>query len=251
MMDSWTHAMARVNGIRMHYVVQGSGPLVLLLHGWPQTWYEWRAFVPPLAEQYTVVAPDLRGYGQSDKPTGGYDKRTMAADLRALARALGHQRVRLVGHDRGARVAHRYGLDYPDEVERIAFLDIIPTRALFQRLDASLARGFWHWLFHLQPDLPELLVGANVEAYLRYFFERWTYQRGAFDAATIAEYVRAYSAPGALRSGFDDYRATFAEDLAQDDASAAAGQKLLNATVEAVADYLVQFYERTRRRQAG
>jgi haloacetate dehalogenase len=226
MTEPWAHAMARVNGVRIHYVVQGSGPLVMLLHGWPQTWYEWRALIPSLAERFTVVAPDLRGYGQSDKPPGGYDKQTMAADVRALARALGHERLRLVGHDRGARVAHRCGLDYPDAVEKVALLDIIPTRALFRRLDASLARGFWHWLFHLQPDLPELLVGPQVEAYLRYFFERWTYQRAAFDAAAIAEYVRAYTAPGALRGGFDDYRATFADDLVQDDASAAAGEKL-------------------------
>ncbi len=100
-----------------------------------------------------------------------------------------------------------YGLDYPDEVERIAFLDIIPTRETFRRTDASLARGYWHWFFHLQPDLPELLVGPNIEGYLRYFFERWSYNRAAFDQDTIAEYVRAFSAPGALRAGFDDYRA--------------------------------------------
>lgn len=220
------HGFAQVNGVRLHYVRQGSGPLVLLLHGWPQTWYEWRHLLPALADDFTVVAPDLRGYGLSDKLRGGSDKRTMAADVRALARHLGHERVRLVGHDRGARVAHRYALDHPGEVERIAVLDIVPTREVFRRTDATLARGFWHWFFHLQPDLPELLVGGNVEAYLRWFYERWTWDRSAFPPEVVDVYVRAFSAPGALRAGFDDYRASFPDDMAADDASAAAGDRL-------------------------
>ena len=219
------HGMATVNGIRLHYVREGQGPPLVLLHGWPQTWYCWRKLLPPLAERFTVVAPDLRGYGLSDKPPGGYDKRTMAGDVRALLERLGHRRVRLVGHDRGARVAHRYALDHPEEVERLAVLDVIPTRAMFDRLDAQLARGFWHWLFHLQPDLPELLVGDHVEAYLRWFFERWTHNRPAVEEA-VPEYVRAFSAPGALRAAFDDYRATYPDDLEADEASAAAGDRL-------------------------
>lgn len=222
----WNSVIATANGIRIHYVIQGSGPLVMLLHGWPQTWYQWRNIIPPLAESHTVVAPDLRGYGLSDKPPGGYSKRTMAGDIRALMDLLGHQHMILIGHDRGARVAHRFGLDYPEAVDKMAFLDIIPTRAMFRMMDANMARGFWHWLFHLQPDLPELLVGPQVEAYLRYFFERWTYNRSRMDPAAIREYVRAYSAPGALRSGFDDYRATYPTDLEEDDADAAAGRRL-------------------------
>ena len=217
---------AAVNGVRLHYVTDGDGPLVVLLHGWPQTWYCWRELIPVLARGHTVVAPDLRGYGLSDKPPAGYDKRTMAADVRALARQLGFERLALlVGHDRGARVAHRYALDHPDEVERVALLDIVPTRETFRRADATVARGYWHWLFHLQPDLPELLVGGKVEAYLRWFFERWTVNRPLVEAA-VPEYVRAFSAPGALRAGFDDYRATFPDDLDADEASAAAGERL-------------------------
>ena len=219
------HGMVAVNGIRMHYVREGEGPPVVLLHGWPQTWFCWRLLMPLLAERFTLIAPDLRGYGLSDKPAGGFDKRTMAADVRALARELGHDRVALVGHDRGARVAHRYALDHPGEVERLAVLDVIPTRAMFARIDEQLARGFWHWLFHLQPDLPELLVGGNIDAYLRWFFERWTHNRPPVEEA-VPEYVRAFSAPGALRAGFHDYRATFPDDLEADDASAAAGDKL-------------------------
>jgi len=217
--------IADVNGIRMHYVRTGEGPFVLLLHGWPQTWYMWRKLIPVLAERFTVIAPDLRGYGLTDKPPSGYDKRTMAADLRALARHCGAERVALVGHDRGARVAHRYALDHPDEVDRIVVLDIVPTREMFLRTDTVLARGYWHWFFHLQPDLPELLVGDRIELYLRYFFERWTVHRPGVEEA-IPVYVQAYSRPGALRAGFDDYRATFPDDIADDDASKDAGERL-------------------------
>lgn len=218
-------ATARVNGIRMHYVVAGDGPLLMLLHGWPQTWFCWRKIIPVLAEHHRVVAPDLRGYGLSDKPPGGFDKKTMAADVRTLAHHLGSDSVSLVGHDRGARVAHRYALDHPAEVQKLVVLDIIPTHAMWERLDQVLARGFWHWLFHMQPDLPEILVGDHVEAYLRYFFERWTYNRPPVEEA-VPEYVRAFSRPGALRAGFDDYRASFPDDFDADEASSQAGQKL-------------------------
>lgn len=214
---------AIANGIRLRYLVAGEGPLVVLLHGWPQTSQMWKGLAASLGDRRTVVAPDLRGYGSSDKPTSGYDKRTMAADVRALVETLGFERCALVGHDRGARVAHRYCLDYPDEVTRVVFMDIIPTRALFSRADVKVARGFWHWLFHTQPDIPELLIGGNIRGYLLYFFERWTHNRAAFDAAMLQHYVRAYEAPGALRGFLDDYRATFRGDLDDDEASAAAG----------------------------
>ena len=216
------HGMAAVNGIRVHYVREGAGPPVVLLHGWPQTWFCWRLLMPLLAERFTLIAPDLRGYGLSDKPAGGFDKRTMAADVRALVHdsATSGWRWSATTGARGSPTA--YALDHPDEVERLAVLDIIPTRAMFARIDEQLARGFWHWLFHLQPDLPELLVGGNIEAYLRWFFERWTHNRPPVEAA-VSEYVRAFSAPGALRAGFHDYRATFPDDLDADDASAAAG----------------------------
>lgn len=214
------HRTARVNGLRMHYVTEGSGPPVVLLHGWPQTWYEWRKVIPALARRYTVLAPDLRGYGETGKPTSGYDKRTMASDVHELVRGLGHARIRLVGHDRGARVAHRYALDYEDEVERLALLDIIPTRITFERLDAESARDHWHWLFHQVRDLPELLVGASVEAYLRYFFHTWAYQTSTFTPDDIRVYVHAFSQPGALRAGFEDYRAGATIDLEHDAADA-------------------------------
>lgn len=214
--------MATVNGMRMHYRRAGEGAPVVLLHGWPQTSYCWHKVFGALAEEYTVIAPDLRGYGMTDKPRRGYDKRTMATDVSELVRQLGFERTAVVGHDRGGRVAHRWALDRPDEITRLAVLDIIPTREMWRRLDAGIARAYWHWLFHLQPDLPELLAGQNIAAYLGYFFERWTYQRQGLDAASV--YIKAFSAPGALRAGFDDYRASFPGDAELDDASA--GQKL-------------------------
>ncbi|MFF3501619.1 alpha/beta fold hydrolase [Streptomyces sp. NPDC003247] len=220
-----TTGVAQVNGIRLHYTRAGSGPLLVLLHGWPQTSLCWRPVLGELAATHTVVAPDLRGYGLSDKPATGYDKRQMASDIAELVRHLGFERAAVVGHDRGARVAHRWALDRPDQVERLTVLDVVPTREMFRRLDASVAAGYWHWLFHLQPDLPELLVGSNVRAYLEYFFERWTYNRHGLAPDAVDAYVRAASRPGALRAGFDDYRAQ-ERDLALDDEDATAGRRL-------------------------
>ncbi|TMR99818.1 alpha/beta hydrolase [Nonomuraea basaltis] len=209
----------------MHYLIEGDGPLLMLLHGWPQTSHCWRRIIPGLAEHFTVVAPDLRGYGLTDKPTVGYDKRTMAADIRALARSLGHTTLTLAGHDRGARVAHRYALDHPAEVERLVVMDIIPTREMWRRFDMTtgLALGTWHWVFHLQPDLPERLASADVRGYLGYFFEKWTVRRAELD---VEEYFKAFSRPGALRAGFDDYRASFPHDAEHDDADWEAGRRL-------------------------
>jgi haloacetate dehalogenase len=216
---------AVVDGLRMHYLVEGDGPPVVLLHGWPQTSYCWRLVQPALATAgYTVIAPDLRGYGLTDKPAGGYDKRTMATDVRALAATLGFESVALVGHDRGGRVAHRYALDHPDEVTRLAVLDILPTIVTVSQTDLQTTRAYWHWSFHQQPDLPELLVGPAIDPYLRYMFGHWSVQRQVVDDA-VDHYVTSLSRPGALRAGFDDYRATDA-DVALDVATRESGQRL-------------------------
>jgi haloacetate dehalogenase len=215
-----------LDGLRVHYLRAGEGAPVLLLHGWPQTSHMWRHVLPALAERRTVIAPDLRGYGRTDAPPGSYDKRTMGGDLRALASALGLGRVALVGHDRGARVAHRWALDHPEDIERVALLDIVPTREVIRRFDASFAGGFWHWLFHMQPDLPELLVAGREAPYLEWFFERWAWRRSALDPDAVAEYARAFARPGRMRAGFDDYRATLTHDVPADEESFAAGQRL-------------------------
>ncbi|MFG3261938.1 MULTISPECIES: alpha/beta fold hydrolase [Streptomyces] len=220
-----TTGVTQVDGVRLHYLRAGSGPLLVLLHGWPQTSDCWRPVLPDLAADHTVVAPDLRGYGLSDKPSTGYDKRRMAADMAGLVEALGFETTAVVGHDRGARVGHRWALDRPDQVERLAVLDIVPTREMFRRLDASLASGYWHWLFQMQPDLPERLVGHDIRGYLEYFFERWTYNRHGLTPEAVDGYVRAFSRPGAMRASFDDYRA-MEQDVALDDIDAAEGRRL-------------------------
>lgn len=217
------HDVAAVNGIHVHYRKAGDGPLIVLLHGWPQTSLCWRHVLPVLAETHTVLAPDLRGYGLTDKPTTGYDKRTMALDMATLVSSLGFSTATVVGHDRGARVSHRWALDHPDQVDHLVLLDIIPTREMWLRMDADLARRCFHWLFHLQPDLPERLAGQDVAGYLRYFYEHWTINRHAFAPDTLAEYIHAFSAPGALRASLDDYRAA---DLDSTHDNADFGRKL-------------------------
>ncbi|MEW2508071.1 alpha/beta hydrolase [Amycolatopsis sp. NPDC047767] len=218
--------MTRVGDLRMHYLRGGEGPPLFLLHGWPQTSHCWHRIAGSLAETHTVVIPDLRGYGRTDKPRDGYDKRTMAADLAGLAEELGFERFAVAGHDRGGRILHRWALDRPDQIDRLAVLDIAPTREMWRRMDTKLARSYWHWFFHLQPDLPELLVGQNIPAYLGYIFEHWTFQRQSLPAEDVAEYVRAFQAPGALRAGFDDCRAAFPADEELDDADYAAGRRV-------------------------
>src|SRR3989449_4613811 len=137
-------------------------------HGYPQTGHMWRKVMPALAERFTVVAPDLCGYGDSDRPAAGYDKRTMAADVADVIRTLGIQPVVLVGHDRGARVAHRFALDHPSLLTRLVLLDIAPTYDVFAQTDQVSARARWHWFFHQLPDLPEALTAGREETYLRY-----------------------------------------------------------------------------------
>lgn len=216
--------MIELANLRVHYRDRGEGPLVVLLHGWPQDSSCWRLVEPALAEHFRVVSPDLRGYGLTDK-LGPFDKRTMATDLRHLVEALGYDAVRVVGHDRGARVAHRFALDHPDLLTHLVILDVAPTLETFRHGTPETARGYWHWLFHLQPDLPELLIGANLEAYLRFFFERWTVQRPVVEEA-VPRYVEGFRRPGALRAALDDYRATFPDDIELDAADHAAGRRV-------------------------
>lgn len=211
-----THHTAELNGIKQHWVSAGDGPPVYLLHGFPETWYGWRKQIPALAERFTVIAPDLRGYGATEKPASGYDKRTMARDLIALMDHLGHDKIALIGHDRGARVGTRFAKDHPHRLDRFAALDNIPTRIVADTYDTALARaGYWFFTFLAVPDLPEALIAGREETWLTHFYRSWSYNPEMLTAEEIAVYVRAYQQPGALRGACMDYRAS-AEDVAQD-----------------------------------
>ena len=215
-----THHSARLEGLRLHYVTAGEGPPLYLLHGYPQTWFIWRKVVPLLAPHYSLVMPDLRGYGDSDKPLGGYDKRTMAGDIRALAEQLGHRRFALVGHDRGGRVAHRYALDHGETLAALVLLDIEPTKTKFDALDRQKALGSWHWLFLPQTDLAERLLAAEPEAVLRHFLRAWAGDPSAIEEAAVAEYLRCFRLPGTIRATCADYHAGAYLDLEHDAADA-------------------------------
>jgi haloacetate dehalogenase len=217
METSLTHHTLTVNGLRMHYVESGDGPPVVLLHGFPETWYAWRHQIPVLAKHYRVIAPDLRGYGETQKPTTGYDKKTMASDIMELMRHLGIERAAVIGHDRGARVGLRLARDFPSAVSRFAALDNIPTRTIFERMDATVARTHWFFLFNAIQDLPEALVTGREEVWLRYILSSWCHNPELLTDEEIGVYVKAYSRPGALRGAFEDYRAA-AVDVAQDKA---------------------------------
>ncbi|MBO9723949.1 MAG: alpha/beta hydrolase [Novosphingobium sp.] len=205
----------RANGIRQNYIDAGQGAPVVLLHGFPETNYAWRHQIPVLGERYRLIAPDLRGYGETDKPASGYDKRTMAKDLAALLDELGIGRIALVGHDRGARVATRFAKDYPERVDRLVVMDNVPTRIVAREINAEIAKVYWFFLFHLVPDLPETLIAGKEEQWLRWFFSDWAYDPATISGEAFDTYVRAYRAPGAVRGAMADYRAN-AEDVAQD-----------------------------------
>ena len=209
------HRTVRANGIRQHYLDAGEGPPVTLLHGFPETSFAWRHQIPVLATRYRVIAPDLRGYGETDKPATGYDKRNMARDIVELTRSLGIETFALVGHDRGARVATRLAKDHPQIVDRLVVMDNVPTRVVSRNMSAATARAYWFFFFHLVPDLPEALIAGREDIWLRHFFSDWCFNPHAISGKDFDTYVAAYRAPGAVRGAMADYRAN-AEDIAQD-----------------------------------
>lgn len=204
--------------------VGGSGPGLLLLHGYPQTGAMWHRVAPALAKHFTVVVPDLRGYGASGKPDGApggslYAKRVMATDQVAVMTELGFDTFAVAGHDRGGRVAHRLALDHPDRVERLAVLDIAPTLHVFRTADEILARYYYHWFLLSQPhDLPERLIGADPEFYLRWCLNAWSSGLENFEAGALAEYLAAFADPATIHASCEDYRAGAGLDLEHDEA---------------------------------
>jgi haloacetate dehalogenase len=208
-----------VGDVTIHGVTGGSGPPLLLLHGYPQTHVMWHLVAPELARAHTLVVPDLRGYGDSAKPAASadgreYSKRAMAADQVALMAALGFGEFAACGHDRGARVVHRLALDHPQVLRRAAVLDIVPTSHAYAHVDGELARAYWHWFFLAQPPgLPERLIGGDPEYFLRRLLGAWAADGAAFDPATVAEYVRCFRDPAAIAASCADYRAAAGTDL--------------------------------------
>ena len=227
-MTDFMHGMrrqsVRANGIRINTWIGGSGPALVLLHGYPQTAQMWHKMAPTFIKEFSVVCPDLRGYGDSDKPRDGFDKRTMARDIAELMRELGHQRYMVVGHDRGARVAHRLALDHADAVTRLAVLDIVPTHTVFRDTGKELAAAYWHWFFFQAPDLPEIMIRNSAEPFLRTMFRTLTWRQDAIEEPMFQEYLRALLLPGTIRCGLEDYRAAATQDFADDEADI--GKKL-------------------------
>ena len=211
-----THHHADLGDVRLHYVTAGAGFPLVLLHGWPQSWYEWRHIIPTLAARYRVIAPDLRGLGDSSRPADGYDKKTIGSDIwRLLHDYLGIAHFNLVGHDWGGPTAYAIAAAHPDAVRKLAILDVaIPGDG-----SANISQGGrrWHHALHQTLDLPEALITGREDIYLGWFYRNYGHRPDVLSDADIAEYLRTYRQPGALRAGFSYYRA-IPRDIADNEA---------------------------------
>ena len=227
MLEGFTQTSIDVAGVRIHLRHAGSGPPLLLLHGNPLTHVSWHKIAPRLAEEFTVVATDLRGYGDSSKPPGGedhagYSFRAMAEDQLAVMRSLGFARFQVCGHDRGGRVAHRMALDHPDAVEKVAFLDIVPTHHMLNNIKRQWAIDSYHWFFMAQPyDYPEKMIEAyGFERYIRKKLDKKGVGTAGFTPEVLAEYIRCCT-PENIHAVCEDYRAAVGIDLVHDEADLA------------------------------
>lgn len=217
MFKGFQHDTVEVNDQSIHFVTRGSGPALLLLHGFPQTHSMWHAVAPALADHFTVVASDLRGYGASSKPPGteAYSFRHIAADQAALMAHLGHQRFHVVGHDRGGRTAHRLALDAPDRVVSLTVMDIVPTHLLLDDLSRQVAQAYYHWFFLAQPfPFPETMIGRDPDHYFESCLLGWGASRlDDFDPEALAAYRAAWRDPETIRGMCADYRAALEVDF--------------------------------------
>ena len=227
MLDKFTQAFIDVNGVTINLRHGGNGPPLLLLHGYPQTHVIWHQIADRLAQHYTLVMPDLRGYGDSSRPEGtadhgNYAKRVMAQDMAEVMTVLGHTQYMVCGHDRGGRVAHRLALDHPHAVTKLMLLDISPTSTMYAGTDKAFASAYFHWFMLIQPKpLPETLVGNSASFLLKVFLGGWGGTSHAFiDPAAMAEYERCFIRPDAIHAACEDYRAAASIDLEHDAADA-------------------------------
>ena len=217
---------------RIHARIGGAGPPLLCLHGFPQTHVAWRKVAPLLAARFTVVAPDLRGYGGSEALAGAegravYSKRAMARDAVALMAALGFERFAVAGHDRGGRVAYRLALDAPQRIAALATLDIVPTLDTWEAMDYRAAQRTYHWNFLAQPEpLPERLIAADADFYLEWTVRSWLGAHDAIEPAALQAYKVAFRRPEAIHAACEDYRAGFGVDVEDDRADRQAGRRI-------------------------
>jgi haloacetate dehalogenase len=232
MFENFTRTEIKTSGARIFIVCGGKGPPLLLMHGNPFSHLSWHKFAPRLAEQFTVVATDLRGYGDSEKPPGGadhsnYSFRAMAQDQVEVMAALGHERFYAAGHDRGARVLHRMCLDHPRKVARAAILDIIPQHHLLNNVTRAWGTFSWHWFFMIQPyDFPERLMSADPDYFIEKKLAKTAQGLSFFDPRALAEYKRYFRDPATVHAMCEDYRATHGVDLDMDTKDFEAGRKI-------------------------
>lgn len=232
MFEGFASKRIRTSGAEIALVQGGSGPPLLLLHGYPQTHAIWHKVAPRLAEHFTLVVPDLRGYGASSKPSTDaehlpYSKRAMALDMVEVMTALGFDRFDVAGHDRGARVTYRMALDHPARIRRAAVLDIIPTLEQFERVDRFGARGIYHWYFLAQPaPFPETLIGKDPDYFLEHALQSWRGTPGVFTPEALAAYRQAFRNPEVIHASCEDYRAGIGCDCTFDAADREVGRKI-------------------------
>lgn len=233
MFEGFKRAVTNVRGTDIAYVTAGSGPPLLLLHGFPQCKAMWARVAPQLTDRYTVVCADLRGYGDSGKPPcladrSNYSFRAMAEDQVALMHHLGFQRFHLIGHDRGGRTGHRMALDHPDTVLTLTVMDIVPTHSMFMETNRKVAGSYWHWYFLSQPEpFPERLIGSDPDFFYEYQLAGWgATSLERFDQEMLAEYRRAWRDPAMIHGSCSDYRAAASVDLELDTADMGLGRKV-------------------------
>lgn len=222
MFNNFLQKVIEVNNIKINVKQGGQGEPILLLHGYPQTHVIWHKIAPLLAENFTVIVSDLRGYGDSSKPPGtadhsNYSKRIVAQDQIAVMNQLGYEQFYLIGHDRGGRVAHRLALDYPHRIKKLVVLDIVPTYQMYHTCDREFATAYYHWFFLIQPyPLPENLITANPDYFLHHCLQSWSRDFAAFTPDAIAEYRRCFRDFATIHATCEDYRASATIDLVHD-----------------------------------